>query len=163
MRVETKKMFITDDGESFEFEADAKRHEAEVEKLMSNTGHFIVLYKPDLNEGRGFYSKAKVEVYAECYGERKLFLEDYLVRTLGRPIKFVQGCQATASWFIREVTRDEWLKTPDYAQLGDYKHPGIQLRLVMGRGEVGLVPDEKSKQVDFVNCKRNLETPVVEI
>lgn len=157
MRTETRQMYITEDGQYFEDRDRAEQHEAKVNERKCATSYYQVFYNPDLTEGRGNYSVAKVKVYSgEAWMDRDTLLQDFLVRELGRPVRFVMGCksQPTKAWHVSKMEYNEWRQAELVTMVGDMRYNGINVTLILGDDETGLIiEDESNKRTDFKACK----------
>lgn len=133
-------VYVTKDGQEFLNKAEAEKHE----QTLENTRYFIVNHSPDLTEGRRFHATT---VFTTAIKNQYMVAElvaDYVYRTLGRRVAFVQGVSPVPNWTFREADAEEVQKLTA-PRIGDYKGKVYRVELVYSKksGE-GLI-DKKDK------------------
>lgn len=140
MRIENKPMFLADDGKIFEKQIDCENYEKTLAKEAEKTTYWRVLFKPDLNEGRGYYGLKLIRCYGTDYkNQAKDLMEDWCYRTIGRPVAYVQGCSPMRNWCLMEIDREKFSDRTSCCSVGDYSYQAEFVYLKVGEREEGLV------------------------
>lgn len=144
-RTESVEFFVAFDGEKFLNQADCEKHEAKVQALqkrMAGMQFFVLTYRPDLTEGRGFYGRVHIAIdgYPQGYPVRARVLKAAFLLG-GDPIQFVQGAAPMEGWVLTESTAERWARrASDRPKVGDYDHDPEELFLSDGSGIDGFPP-----------------------
>ena len=127
MKINTKTITITEyiaeDGTIFDNEKDCVNHD----KIKRT--YFRVLTGADLTEGRGYMKCMTVKV-SGYYGEEipRGILMDYLHRTYGDEVGYIQGTSAMMNYIVQPSTKEEFEKGFKVS-CGDYSYPSTKLEL----------------------------------
>lgn len=123
--METKKVereiYFTKDGKEFTDKEEAKKHE----KLLKNSSYWIIIYKPDLTEGRGWYGKIYLTVID---GSRNL-IEDWCYENIGKQTEWVMGCSEIQNWRLIESEPSAFINKRKIS-VGDYSYEWEEKTLI---------------------------------
>lgn len=140
MEVRNKKIEVyVVGGKEFLNKEEAKRYEEKLNQKLKYT-YYIVSYKPDLNEGRGYYRKMIVVVDDQFVSNALL---QFLVTELGRPVEMVYGVDPINNWLVSKPYKfnsiDElgkFLSKERTVGFGDFRKPKVlEVVYVNDRGE----------------------------
>jgi hypothetical protein len=101
MKSEQMMVFTTTDGKRFFDEKEAQRHE----ESLQNTKYYKVRYNPDLNETGYFQKEGFIVCNARCGNE--LYVEDWLYKSYGSTVAYIQGSAPTKNWNYYEIERSK--------------------------------------------------------
>jgi hypothetical protein len=138
MKTKTQKIYIAEDGKEFIDKVECEKHDSKLKEEEKTVTFWQIVNQPDLTEGRGHYGLIYVKVKVGEYDSPLIFLQDYCVRTFGRPIAFVQGCSPMTNWIITQSDKFKYYAGGKIS-VGDYSYPSKSLDLVLGPGESGLI------------------------
>jgi hypothetical protein len=91
MKTKTQKIYIAEDGKEFIDKTECEKYEVKLKEDEKTVTFWQIVNQPDLTEGRGYYGLIYAKVKVGEHDSPIIFLQDYCVRTFGRPIAFVQG------------------------------------------------------------------------
>ncbi|MFW5891520.1 MAG: hypothetical protein ACOCUI_04800 [bacterium] len=129
MKEETKKITVyTVGGKEFTNKKEAEKYEKEINKELNYT-FFVVIYNPDLTEGRGYYKAVKLAVpKIQFFDNPKLIAMNYCVENFGKPVEYVQGCSPIQNYIINKGRKFETIEELEQFKqekisigVGDYK------------------------------------------
>lgn len=136
--MQEKTMFIADDGKEFDTREACEAYEAEQKRIEAETTYWYVLCGADCTEGRGFTSAVKYKVPFKFLAEQ--YMNDFLYRTIGNQVDFIQGVAPTPAWMLTQIDKAEYDRDTLHS-FGDNKRQIRKFPLIAGRGG-GLRIDE---------------------
>lgn len=100
--------------------ADAKNFQKDVDKLL-NMDYYVIQYKPDLTEGRGYYGKMVVGVPRTHVSN---LIYQFISENIGSPLAMVQGVSPINNWIVSKAN-----KFKDVKSLIDFLDVGLQTKV----------------------------------
>jgi hypothetical protein len=137
--MKTSIQYIADDGTSFNREEECRAYEDELKRRDQNASYFYLLCGADCTEGRGFTQAAKYKVPFKFLATQ--YMTDFLYRTLGNQVDYIQGVSATPAWILTEIDRAEFERSNNH-MFGDYKSNVRTFVMKLGDAPNGLQIDE---------------------
>lgn len=110
MHIETRKVFVSEDGKSFDLEKDCVAHEQclEIQKRrLDKIKFYSISHTPDLTEGRGYYGLTYLAVEDDYYHSE--WALDFCFKNFGSALEFVMGVSPIPNWVLRETTKEKFL------------------------------------------------------
>ena len=139
MKIETKQVYISDDGKTFPTEAECVAHEKVIADHRKNTTYWVVRANADTTEGRGHNTLYLIEAYTPGWIEPRVWMEDWCYRNLGRKVDFVMGVSPIESWILYESDAKRYMSDLG-ASIGSTSIPPRRISLTIGPKEEGLIP-----------------------
>jgi hypothetical protein len=142
---ETVQAYKAHDGTLYESQAKRDKYDTAAIVEAKSWTYWRVIHGPDCTEGRGYYHCTYIK--AKC---RDLsMLEDYCYRTFGRKVAFVQGVSPMPAWTLTKLSIEQY-GSKQGARHGDYTSKWVEVELVIGKRESGLIDKKAPASVEEV-------------
>lgn len=128
MKIESKPVYIADDGKEFFSEAECKQYEAE----QAKTTYWRITHGPDLTEGRGHYGLTFVTFPYQGYVGAEDYMLDFCFKRFGPKVEFVQGASEIRNWSFERVQRADFERNDSETYIGSTRSAAKKFKLRFG-------------------------------